>query len=326
MKAILTGATGFIGSHLAEGLLQKGYQVSCIIRKTSNLRWIKDLSLRLIYWNFKDPSLLKREIEDADIFFHVAGLIKGGNLKEYLMANHLLTRILVEAVYRYNRGIRRFVYISSQSAAGPSKSLDPLGEDARARPVSYYGLSKYKGEEEVLKFARDLKITIIRPPVVYGIRDTGLITMFRVVSRGIIPLFGGRRYFSMIHVKDLVKGILQAAESEKAIGKVYFLSNHRIYIYDKMLKEVARMAGFKIKMHLRIPKPILYFLASISEFSSKFTKQAPIFTRDKVREITQRYWICSSKRARDELGFSEETDVLKGLRDTICWYRDNGWL
>ena len=225
-KALVTGSNGFVGSHLVEDLLSRGYEVSCLVRKTSNLRWIEGLKVSFVYGELKDKESLKKAVKSQDFVFHLGGLTKAQNSNDYYKANHLGTKNLVEATLESNPGIKRFVYVSSQAAVGPGKDITPLNEDSPCNPVTDYGKSKLLGEKAVLSYKDKLPITIIRPSGIYGPRDTEIFIFFKLIKNHIKPLFGFREnYLSLVYVKDLVFGICLTAESKKAIGQTYFIAD-----------------------------------------------------------------------------------------------------
>ena len=171
MKTLVTGATGFIGSHLVEELLKGGHRVTCLVRKTSNLQWINGLNVRLIYGDCTIKESLLNAVADFDYIFHLAGLTKAANERDFFSANALGTENLVSAVIEKNPDTKRFVYLSSLAAAGPSCDGTPAKEAGEPKPVSAYGRSKLEGERIVMRHKNTIPVTVIRPPAVYGPRD-----------------------------------------------------------------------------------------------------------------------------------------------------------
>jgi nucleoside-diphosphate-sugar epimerase len=190
MKALVTGATGFIGSHLCEELAKRGYQVTCLVREKSNLKWIENIDLKLIVGDCKSIDSLFHAVTDIDYVFHLAGLTKACSKNDFFCANTEGTENLIKAVAEKNPKIKRFVYLSSLAAAGPSNNGSPLREDAEPRPVSSYGKSKLEGEKAVLKYKDLIPITILRPSAVYGPRDKDLFVFFKMLKKGIFPYWG----------------------------------------------------------------------------------------------------------------------------------------
>jgi dihydroflavonol-4-reductase len=325
-RVLVTGANGFVGSHLVESLLDKGYQVRCLVRKTSNLKWLSGLKVEYVYGDISERNSLNEAVANVDVIIHSAGLTKAKNREGYFKANAEGTRNLVEVCLERNPGLHRFIYISSQAASGPGEDERPKDEAAPCRPVSDYGGSKLEGEKIVSEYSSKLPVTIIRPPAVYGPRDTDMLGFFKVVKYGFRISFGkGESYISLVYVKDLVDGILLAAENTKAIGQTYFIADDRVYSWREAFNIIAGVMNKKT-LPLRIPKSIVFFLAFLSESFYRLLGKTPAFNTQKTREITQRYWGLDVSKAKKELGFVPRFPLDKGTSETVKWYRENGWL
>lgn len=325
-KALVTGANGFVGSHLVEGLLSKGYHVICLVRKTSNLRWLSGLNVEYVYADISEKESLKNVLKNVGFVFHVAGLTKAKTEEEYFKANYQGTKNLIEACIEDNPQIKRFVYISSQAAVGPGKDDQPLDETAPCNPVTDYGKSKLEGEKIVLEFSLKLPVTIIRPPAVYGPRDSDILSFFKVANKGFKTLFGkGESYLSLCYIEDLVDGIILAAESPKAIGQIYFIADDQIYSWGEAFQIIAKVLNKKT-ITLRIPKSFLYTIAFVSENIARLLGKPTVINVQKVREITQKYWLCDVSKAKRELGFSPKYPLEEGAKKTVKWYKEKGWL
>ena len=209
-KAIVTGASGFVGSHLAELLLEKGWRVTAALRQSSQRRWLEGSAMEFLEIDFTRPFRLP----PCDVVFHVAGVLRADTWHGYLEGNRDLARRVFEA-----SSASRFVHVSSLAVQGPRAEAD---ETTPCEPISMYGKSKGEGEREVWTRRDRLPVTVIRPPVVYGPRDLGLLELFKVVASGIRPIIGGPKRLSIIHVRDLVEGMLAAAESSssRTLGKI----------------------------------------------------------------------------------------------------------
>jgi nucleoside-diphosphate-sugar epimerase len=277
MKALVTGAAGFIGSYLTEALVEKGFQVTCIARKTSRLRWIEHLELDFIYADLADSDSYADSISRFDYIFHIAGRTKAVSEKDFFSANTECTRRLLKVTAEKNPGLRRFVYLSSLAAAGPSKDGSPVQEDCVPSPVSSYGRSKLEAELAVLEYKDRFPVTIIRPPAVYGPRDADLFVMFKMIKKGIYP-YWGKCLYSLIYVEDLVQGIIAAAEKEGAEGETFFLSDEMIYTNDDIIQEISKALGVR-PVRVRLPRSLMPFVAFLSQKADK----TGIINRDKVR-------------------------------------------
>jgi dihydroflavonol-4-reductase len=326
MRVFISGATGFIGSFLAEELLKKGYQVRGLVRKTSNLHWIKDLDIEYHYGSLLDRESLQKGLAGCQYVFHLAGVTKARSEQEYFQGNFEGTRQLLDAALSLKGTIKRFVYVGSQAAAGPSPTLTPIDENHPPRPLTYYGKSKLAGEEYVQKHAADLPVTIIRPSVVYGPRDTDVLEFFRTVSKGIIPRLGKQeKYVSMIHVRDLNRGIIMAAENPTAVGQTYFISNQHPYSWKEVAQTTLNLLHKK-GFHIAVPILFMKIVAGVSESIAALSRKPALVNRQKVIEMQQDFWTCSAEKARQQLGFVNEINLEQGIAETLNWYKEHKWM
>jgi nucleoside-diphosphate-sugar epimerase len=320
MKALVTGATGFIGSYLAESLIKRGFEVTCLIRQTSNLKWIEHLDLQYISCDLADIDSCADKIAGFDYIFHLSGLTKSVSERDFFSANAECTKKLLRVVADKTPGISRFVYISSLAAAGPSNDGIPLSEASSPRPVSFYGNSKLEGEKAVMGYKDRLPVTVIRPSAVYGPRDTDLFVMFKMIKTGIFP-YWGKCYYSLLYVEDLISGILLSAEKKEAEGKVFFLSDNMVYTNDDIAGEIALALGSNA-LKIRLPGSLMPVLAFIGEKMSKKS----IINSDKVRELRYSNWTCDTGKAMNELGFQPKIMLREGIKWTADWYKIHRWL
>jgi len=326
MNVLITGASGFIGSHLAELLLKKNYKVRCLLRKTSSTAWLKDLPVELVYGDLFDTEALHRAVEGVDYVYHSAGLTKARTEDEYFRGNTLGTKNILDAARQYSPGLRRFVLFSSQAAAGPSPTKEPINEDVPAHPITTYGRSKLAAEQECHAAGNAVRYTIVRPPVVYGPRDKDVFEFFHTVSRGIQPMAGlHQKFVSMIYVDDLVRGTVMAAESEKTIGQTYFISSKGVYGWRE-LGEISRQALGRKVLRVRVPEPGIYAIAAVAELMAKFSSKPALINFEKARDMVQNFWTCDASKAKRDFGFEEEIGIEQGINATIAWYKSMGWL
>ncbi|MFA5353116.1 MAG: NAD(P)-dependent oxidoreductase [Thermodesulfovibrionales bacterium] len=319
MKALVTGATGFIGSHLVDSLIRKGFDVTCLVRSTSDLRHLEGLPLGLIRGDCTDKTSLET-VADFDYIFHLAGLTKASTEKEFLEANAGGTENILEAALRGCPRLKRFVYLSSLAAAGPCRDGMPLKEDCPMSPVSTYGRSKGEGERIVLSLRHELPVTVIRPPAVYGPRDKDLLVLCRMVKKGFAPSVGKGSY-SFIYVEDLVSGIIDSSQSPDAAGEVFFLSDGAVYSQDEIVDAIAAAVG-KRPVKVSIPRSVMPLLGFLSEKLG----WARIINPDKIREISHSRWVCDTAKAVAMFGFEPKVKIKEGVKWTADWYRIHQWL
>ena len=252
MKIAITGATGFIGSHLAECLAARGHEVSCLVRDPARGQWLEGLAARLVRGDLDCPEALARLVAGQDVVVHSAGLTKARTLEEYVRVNVGGTERLLAATHAHAPRLHRFVYFSSQAAMGPSTESAPLTEDAPRNPVSNYGKSKSLAERSLQERAGSIPLTIIRPPVVYGPRERDLFSYFRMVNAGIEPFLGGRRVMSIVYVANLVHGIALAIERPLGGMRSYFFTDGEDQPWAGLLDTMARALGKK-PLRIRVP-------------------------------------------------------------------------
>ena len=217
MKALVTGATGFIGSHLVEALLDKNVEVRCLVRPNSNRRWLEDREVEYCVGDCRDYDSLPAAVSGVDCVFHLAGVVRARKYQDYFLSNSTGTRNLLQACLQKNPGLDRFVLVSSQAAAGPSPDGQPLKESDAARPISAYGWSKLMAEKEVLEKKNDLPVVVVRPSPVYGPRDRDFHSLFKMIKLGLRPVIGREeRYIHLTYVQDVVEGAWLASRSGAA--------------------------------------------------------------------------------------------------------------
>ena len=326
ITALVTGANGFIGSHLSDLLLRRGYRVRALVRKTSNLRFLKDENIELAYGSLAASDSLLNALKDVDIVFHPAGKVKAKNRRQYFKVNQLGTRNLLHAVRKACPNLKRFVHISSQAVAGPSLNGRPLNENDPPVPVSAYGESKLAAEEELLQFKSDFPITVIRPPAVYGPRDVDIYKFFQMIKLGINPRLGfEKRYLSLVHVEDLVECIALVVETEQATNETFYAANPGIYLMDDILAEMGRAMNREF-IDIMVPLPVARMVAAVVETTFGLLNTTPPFNRDKIKELSQTAWTVDSSKAERLLKWRAKIDIHDGFRQTYQWYLQEGWL
>ncbi len=324
--AVVTGGTGFVGSHLVDLLLEKNYEVRCIVRKTSNLRWLKNKDVKIYDSGLFDKDKLNEILKDADYLYHIAGVVKAKTEEGYFKGNVETTKNLLEAVLEVNPAIKKVVVMSSLTACGPSLDGTPCTEETEPHPITTYGRSKLEQEKLAMSFMDKLPITITRAPGVYGERDTEIYLMFKTYKQGLMTIVGfDKKLVSLIHVADLVKGIYQAGTSDKSTGKIYFISSEEFYDWDRISEGIKKAMG-KGAIKIRLPHFLVYTVAAFAQFFAMFSNKPATFNLEKARDFVQKYWICDVSKAKRDLGYSQEISLEEGLKRTIDWYKRENWL
>lgn len=325
-RVLVTGGTGFVGSHLVERLLKNGYSVTCLVRDLRQLRWLEGMDVQLIRGDCTHPESLAAAVQDVSYVFHCAGCTKALHARDYYTVNQLGTRNVLEACLRSNPGIRKFILVSSQAAAGPNPDGHMVSESATAHPLSDYGRSKLGAEDEARSCKERVPVVILRPASVYGPRDADIYQLFRWAARGLIfELTGGARYFNLCYVDDLTAALLLSAESATESGSVYSVAENRVYSWMEF-RALLLATGALTAHTLKLPFAAAYLMALASEAVGLITNRPVLMNRQKLREAAQRYWLCSVAKIEHDLRFRAEYPLPKGLEITWHWYRKNNWL
>ncbi len=324
--AFVTGGTGFIGSHLIDRLLSKGYHVRALVRNPDKLGFLKDLPIEIVPGDLFSTEALEKAITGADYVYHVAGLVAAKSKAEFFRGNRDATRNIVEITARVNPAVMKFVHISSQTAVGPGRGMSPVNEATPPHPLTTYGKSKLASEEEVLKFKEQIPVTILRVSAVYGPRDTATFDYFKSAYMGLELLIGFRdTYVSLVHSTDLVTGIILAGEKEVSQGQIYFLGSEQYYTWNEIgyvTKNVLNRSLFRV----RVPKPLVFVIAGISGLASQFKQKPSVLNFEKAYDLTQDNWCCDISKAKKELGYRQEVTLADGVKETIGWYLKHRWM
>jgi Nucleoside-diphosphate-sugar epimerases len=324
--AVVTGANGFVGSHLTDLLLEKGFTVRCVVRNTSDLKWLKGKKVEFYDCGLLNKVGLRKALAGASYIYHVAGVVKAKNPGGYYRGNVETTQVLLETAEEFKSTLERVLIVSSQTAAGPAKEGTMVTEEEECKPITTYGRSKLEEERISHKFMNKFPITICRPSAVYGERDTEIFIFFRTFYNGLFTTIGfDEKVLSLLHVSDLVNGFYLAATSEKSIGETYFITSEKFYTWEEVGGITSKIMNKK-PLHIKVPHFLVYTIAAFAQILAKFTSKPATLNIEKAKDITQISWVCSASKAVKDLGFQQSVPLEEGIRRTFEWYKKMDWL
>lgn len=325
-KVLVTGAGGFIGSHLVEALLAKGYEVVCLVKPGENTRWIKDLDVTLVYGDLSQKDALVEAVKSVSYVYHLAAKMGGADTADYVYAvNYDGSMNLLNACMETGVNLKRFLFVSSLAAVGPTPGTLIFDEETPPSPETPYGASKLKAENDLLALGDKIPCTVVRLPLVYGPRSLrGLYVMFKTVNIG-FQLLLGKNETNLGFVTDIVNGMILAAESPASIGQRYFLGEDRIYDSAELMKKIAAALG-KRTLKIRIPYFVLYGMTFIVETVADLINAHTPLRRDSLASYLKTNWRFSMKKVTEELGYQTQYPLDEGLKVTADWYKKKGFL
>jgi len=318
MKLFLTGASGFVGHHLAAAFRSARWDVTALVRGRSSVAALKELGVTLHEGEMLSGETYAKAVSGADLVVHCAGLIRAVTVDDYRRVNVDGAGEVAATASRV--GVPRFILISSIAARGPLGRGEPA-------PVSHYGASKREGEKRVFENAGGMSVCVVRPPVIYGPRDTGMLSAFKAARMGLFPMFGrGDHRVAIVHVDDLVRSVylLAARPGDFPTGPFYPEDGTNPSWADLALA-FGTALGTRIR---RIPLPRFLFwgVAGLATGWSLLVRRPVLFSIDKVREMACPDWTASHADLHRATGFKPLVPLVRGLGETSRWYRRQGWM
>lgn len=326
MRILITGASGFLGSHVADRLGADGHELRLLLRPTSRVAYLSGLlDYERVDGDLRDRSSLARAVDGVETVVHLAALVasRAEPAADYAAVNADGTAALAQEAR--SAGVRRFVYISSIAARGPSPDGRPPPPDY-AQPMSVYGRSKLAGEAQVLAAIDDMEVAVLRPPVVYGPRDRAMIPLYRIAKLGLFPVLGnGLNQLSIVHAFDAADAIAGVTVGKFASGSVYSFADGPPHTWRDLIEAFGAAIG---RRPLIVPTPPVFYLAAgyAGAAVSRVTGRRLPLSPEQVRVMRQPYWTCDSEAITRDLGWKPKIGTREGMAGTVRWYKEQRWL
>ena len=325
MKIGITGASGFIGSHLLEFLVNSGHEITCLLRNTTNSRWVEHVNFNRIAGDLNNIDGLREFVSSNDIIFHCAGKTKSPNRAGFYETNVVGTQNLIKAAAEYNSNLRHFIYLSSQEVAGEVNDDIPINETKLLRPVTMYGKSKAESEEILESYKDKLPITILRPAPVYGPRDKDVLVFFRLVSRGIEPRFPVESKISVIYIENLINALNLVMNNKKTFGKQYYVADDGYFTWTEMSRLIKDETGNKTRPFY-FPRWMIKAASCFSKFTAKMFGIVPALNSEKLKVLMLKNLMVDTTSLKMDIGIFSITDIHSAVQTTYNWYKAFGWL
>jgi len=322
MRAFITGGSGFIGGHIIDALIKKGWNVRALVHRSTIIQEDRVETLR---GDICDRAVLKEGLKGADILFHLASALGSSAIgkNEFYRINALGTEAVLEVAREET--VRRVIHLSSAGVLGAVKKNDVADEDYPPNPRQVYDRTKLEGEKIALRFAEEgMDIIVIRPGWAYGPRDKRTFKLIKAIShKKFMMATKGKARQTPVYIDDLVRGILLTAQKGEK-GEIYHLAGDEILTAWEIVRVIASSCGRKIP-RFRLPLLPARLAALILEKMFSSLRKEPPFNRAKLSFFLHSKPL-SIQKAKGELGFSPEVKFSQGIKMTVSWYRENGWM
>jgi len=326
MQVLVTGAAGFIGSHMVDHLVSRGLSTIALVHPDDDLCWLADKPVELAMADITDPESLRPVLRRRpDFIIHLAGVLPPQTPGTYYAVNTAGTANLVELCHQEVPNLRRLVMGSSLLAMGPCRHQGARTIGERCQPDNDYGRSKFEAEEIIRRYARSVPATIIRMGMVYGPRQSGtLFPLFKLASRG-IRLQPAELLTNPIHVTDAVQALWRAAVVHSTVHQTYLLAGPTSCTFSELAVAIERSLGVRTRT-IRLNQWLVRLLDAIVSLHARLRRCAPLIELTRFRDFESANYLCDLTRLQDEFGFYPSIDLEEGIRQTALWYRQAGWL
>lgn len=331
MKILITGASGFIGSFIVEEALKRGFETWAAVRKSSSKAYLQDERINFIELNLSSKEQLVEQLKGKgfDYVVHAAGVTKCLNKQDFSRINTLGTKNLVDALMEVGMPLKRLVFISSLSIFGAIKEQQPykeIRETDTPQPNTAYGKSKLEAEKYLESLGIRVPYIILRPTGVYGPREKDYFIMAKSIKGHSDFAVGYKRQdITFVYVQDVVQAVFLALEKGEN-GRKYFLSDGLVYQSTTFSDLIHEELGRPWWIRITAPVWVLRIVTFFGEYVGRMTGKVTALNNDKYNILKQRNWRCDIQPAIDELGYQPKYDLKRGVKETIKWYKDNGWL
>lgn len=330
MNILITGATGFIGGFIVDEALSRGMQVWVAVRPTSSRKYLSDPRIQFLELNLGDKEQMKRQMEGLrfDYVVHAAGATKCLHAEDFFRSNTEGTKNLVQALMEQQMPLKRFVFVSSLSVYGPVAEQQPYREicgNDTPQPNTAYGRSKLAAEQYI-ESIEGFPYVILQPTGVYGPRERDYFMMAKSIKSHTDFSVGYKpQDLTFVYVLDVVQAIFLALNSEKTGGK-YMLSDGEVYSSRTFSDLIHCELGHPWLLRIKAPIWLLRIITFCGEYIGRMTGKISALNNDKYNIMKQRNWRCDIKPAMTDLGYKPQYQLDEGVRLTIKWYKENGWL
>lgn len=327
---LVTGASGFIGSFIVEEALKRGFSTWAGVRGSSSKKYLQDERLHFLELDFTHPDRLRAQLSAQgrfDYIVHCAGVTKCSDKRDFEEVNHLQTVAFIDILRSLEMTPKQFIYISTLSVYGPVCEQDyrPISESDQPAPNTAYGLSKLHAEQ-YLQSLSDFPYVIYRPTGVYGPRESDYFLMAKSIRNHLDFSVGFRRQdLTFIYVKDLVQALFLGIE-RGVERRAYFLTDGRVYSSRSFSDLIQKELGNPFVIRLTCPLFVVKVISLLAEFAARLLGKSSTLNSDKYKIIKQRNWQCDTTPVEEELGFVPAYDLERGVKESIAWYKQEGWL